>query len=310
MAFFPQLIAGPIVRYNQIETEIENRTETLSKFSTGMERFIYGLGKKVLLSNYLAVIADKAFLMDKRSVLMAWLGAISYTLQIYFDFSGYSDMAIGLGQMFGFHFPENFNYPYMSRSITEFWRRWHISLSTWFRDYVYIPLGGNRVCKKRWVFNLFIVWLLTGIWHGANYTFVCWGLFYFVLLLIEKITNIAEKLGVFSRIYTMLFVIFAWVFFRADTISFGFNYIGSMFGIGSTGIIDGLFDMYMRNLKFVLIFSIVLSTPVLHWCKEKVSKKNAHLEELLRCTLCMVIFIISLAQVIGNTYNPFIYFNF
>ncbi len=190
VSLFPQLIAGPIVRYSQIETEITFRHDTFESVSKGFRRFVYGLGKKVLLANFLAQIADNVFdYMSAPSVMMAWLGAIAYTLQIYFDFSGYSDMAIGLGEMFGFHFLENFNYPYIAKSVTEFWKRWHISLSTWFRDYVYIPLGGNRVKKSRWILNLFIVWLLTGIWHGANWTFVLWGLIYFVVLLLEKLAG-------------------------------------------------------------------------------------------------------------------------
>lgn len=198
ISFFPQLIAGPIVRYDVIENQIQHRKEHLYGFSEGMIRFIYGLAKKVLIANYIAQIADNIFDAGvPLSVGTAWLGAIAYTLQIYFDFSGYSDMAIGLGRMFGFCFPENFNYPYISNSVTEFWRRWHMSLSSWFRDYVYIPLGGNRVPVRRWVFNLFIVWALTGLWHGANWTFLCWGLYYFIILLLEKKLNPQNFLGGF-----------------------------------------------------------------------------------------------------------------
>lgn len=198
ISFFPQLIAGPIVRYDVIENQIQHRKEHLYGFSEGMIRFIYGLAKKVLIANYIAQIADNIFDAGvPLSVGTAWLGAIAYTLQIYFDFSGYSDMAIGLGRMFGFCFPENFNYPYISNSVTEFWRRWHMSLSSWFRDYVYIPLGGNRVPVRRWVFNLFVVWALTGLWHGANWTFLCWGLYYFIILLLEKKLNPQNFLGEF-----------------------------------------------------------------------------------------------------------------
>lgn len=214
IALFPQLIAGPIVRYADIEQEILHRQETRQDFTDGMIRFSYGLAKKVLLANYMAVIAMNTRLMaaqEPLSVTAAWLGAIAYTLQIYFDFSGYSDMAIGLGQMFGFHFRENFNYPYISRSVTEFWRRWHISLSSWFRDYVYIPLGGNCCSRGRLVLNLFIVWSLTGFWHGANWTFLFWWLIYFVLLVLEKFTGFAERLGLFGHVYTLLAVIMAWV---------------------------------------------------------------------------------------------------
>ena len=196
IALFPQLIAGPIVRYETIEQQIEHRVENNPDFSSGMMCFIYGLGKKVVIANYMGVVADNIFDGGgSLSLATAWYGAFAYTLQIYFDFSGYSDMAIGFGRMFGFHFMENFNYPYISRSATEFWRRWNISLGTWFRDYVYIPLGGNRVTRRRWGYNLFVVWALTGIWHGANWTFLCWGLWYFVLLLVEKLTGFPEKLG-------------------------------------------------------------------------------------------------------------------
>lgn len=216
IALFPQLIAGPIVRYEWIEKEIMERRENWNDFADGMMRFIYGLAKKVLIANYVAQLADNIFLFDGAStVATAWLGALAYTLQIYFDFSAYSDMAIGLGMMFGFHFPENFNYPYISRSATEFWRRWHMTLGNWFRDYVYIPLGGNRVPKSRWVLNLFIVWALTGIWHGANWTFLTWGLFYFVLLLVERLTGFAEKLSVLSHLYALAAIMIGWVIFRS-----------------------------------------------------------------------------------------------
>ena len=228
ISFFPQLIAGPIIRYETIAEQIENRHENFEDFSKGTCRFIIGLGKKMLLANTLALVADYAFSVKsgELSVVMAWLGALAYTFQIFFDFSGYSDMAIGLGLMFGFKFLENFNYPYISKSISEFWRRWHISLGTWFRDYVYFPLGGSRVSsKKRLVFNLFVVWSLTGLWHGANWTFIVWGLMYFVLITLEKLTKFDRKLGWFGHVYTMLFVILGWVLFRADNISYGIGYI-------------------------------------------------------------------------------------
>lgn len=228
IALFPQLIAGPIVRYEWIEKEIMERRENWNDFADGMMRFIYGLAKKVLIANYVAQLADNIFLFDGAStVATAWLGALAYTLQIYFDFSAYSDMAIGLGMMFGFHFPENFNYPYISRSATEFWRRWHMTLGNWFRDYVYIPLGGNRVPKSRWVLNLFIVWALTGIWHGANWTFLTWGLFYFVLLLVERLTGFAEKLSVLSHLYALAAIMIGWVIFRSPDLAFAANYIAS-----------------------------------------------------------------------------------
>lgn len=242
IALFPQLIAGPIVRYDTIAAQIKDRRENLADFSDGMMRFICGLGKKVLLANYVAQVADDIF--DSGIALpiaTAWLGAVAYTLQIYFDFSGYSDMAIGLGKMFGFRFPENFNYPYIARSATEFWLRWHISLGSWFRDYVYIPLGGNRVKRSRWVLNLFLVWALTGLWHGANWTFLVWDLFYFVLLLAERLTGFAEKLGLLAHVYAMVAVILGWVMFRSANIGAGLGYIGIMFGFGANGMTDPIF---------------------------------------------------------------------
>ena len=308
ISLFPQLIAGPIVRYSQIESEIVNRSESLDTFSEGLRRFIYGLGKKVLLANYLAQIADNAFdFLNAPSVMMAWLGAIAYTLQIYFDFSGYSDMAIGLGRMFGFHFAENFNYPYIAKSVTDFWHRWHISLSTWFRDYVYIPMGGNRVKKSRWVLNLFTVWALTGIWHGANWTFLLWGIIYFVVLLLEKQTDFPKKLGPAAHVYTMLVVILAWVFFRSDNIQAGLQYIGYMFGAGSSGFADSAFTEYIMNTKAILIAALIGITPIFSKLRAWLENKKASWVETiwLFAVLCA-----SLLKVISSTYNPFIYFNF
>lgn len=214
---FPQLIAGPIVRYNSIEYEIQNRKESFQDFQEGISRFIIGLSKKVLIADFLAGIADKIFVTAEYTDIVAftaWIGAIAYTLQIYYDFSGYSDMAIGLGKCFGFHFDENFNYPYISRSVTEFWKRWHISLTKWFTDYVYIPMGGNRVSRSRHVLNLFLIWLLTGIWHGAEWTFIVWGLIYFLFQLVEKYTGFAQRLpSAIGYCYTMLVVILNWVIF-------------------------------------------------------------------------------------------------
>ena len=309
IALFPQLIAGPIVRYDTIEEQIQHRQENLTDFADGMMRFIYGLGKKVLIANYVAQVADNIFGSDiPLSVGTAWLGAVAYTLQIYFDFSGYSDMAIGLGKMFGFKFPENFNYPYISRSATEFWRRWHISMGSWFRDYVYIPLGGNRVEKPRWIFNLFAVWALTGIWHGANWTFLCWGLFYFVLLLLEKVTGFAEKLGIFAHIYAMIAVIVGWAMFRSDSISAGIGYIGMMFGVGANGAVDETFWYYCQNGWKVLALAMLLSLPFWPWLKEKIAAKE--LVQKGEPVLAVGIFLLSLLVSISTTYNPFIYFNF
>lgn len=310
IAFFPQLIAGPIVRYDQIAGQLRERRTTSAGFTWGMQRFLLGLGKKALLANYLAVIADNIFdtyVPSGCSVLAAWLGAIAYTLQIYFDFSGYSDMAIGLGRMFGFTFPENFNYPYAAASVTDFWRKWHISLSGWFRDYVYIPLGGNRVGKRRWMFNLFIVWLLTGIWHGANWTFLIWGLFYFLLLLLEKTTRFTERLGAFSHVYTLLAVCLAWVLFRAESVPAALHYLGTMFGICATALADAVFLNYIANGGILLLLAAVLSLPVLPLVRKRFGSKSWY---PLTSLGTLAVFLLSLFAVVGESYNPFIYFNF
>lgn len=308
ISLFPQLIAGPIVRYKHIENEIKERRESFSEFSAGTQRFIYGLGKKMLLANFLAPIADNAFdYFSAPSVLSAWLGAIAYTLQIYFDFSGYSDMAIGLGKMFGFHFSENFRYPYIAGSVTAFWRRWHISLSSWFRDYVYIPMGGNRVSKPRWVLNMFVVWLLTGIWHGANWTFVLWGLLYFAVLILEKQFGIAKKLGGARYVYTMLVVILAWVFFRAPDVSSACRYIGCMFGVGSVSFLDNQFVSAIRGAYVVLVFALVGVTPLPAKVFAALKKRGFAWAE---GTWLLAVFSLSVLEIVSSTYNPFIYFNF
>ncbi|MBR2216245.1 MAG: MBOAT family protein [Selenomonadaceae bacterium] len=307
IALFPQLIAGPIVRYDTIEAQISGRQETLSGFADGFLRFIYGLAKKVLIANYMAQLADNIFdYGQSMSVMTAWLGAVAYTLQIYFDFSGYSDMAIGLGKMFGFTFPENFRYPYIAKSCTEFWRRWHISLGSWFRDYVYIPLGGNRVGKSRWIINLLVVWSLTGFWHGANWTFLAWGLFYFALLLGEKLTGLPEKLGHFAHIYTMVAVIIGWTMFRSPSIDAGLAYIGAMFGRNVTGLIDETAWTYLTGSYPLLMVAIILSLPLWPYLKEHGGKLIAYVEPLW--AVCL--FLLSLIMTVSSGYNPFIYFNF
>ena len=307
VALFPQLIAGPIVRYDAIAAEITQRQENLTDFSEGMLRFIYGLAKKVLIANYMGQLADTIFAMEgSLSVGTAWLGAIAYTLQIYFDFSGYSDMAIGLGRMFGFHFAENFNYPYIAKSATEFWRRWHISLGSWFRDYVYIPLGGNRCSKLRWVLNLFAVWALTGIWHGANYTFFAWGLFYFALLLVEKFTRLPEKLGVFAHVYAMAAVMVGWVMFRSENLGAGLHYIGMMFGFDSLGVADDYFWLYLGQTYSVLLAGIILSLPLFPWLK----KHGGRLANNVEPVAALGLFVLTLVVAVSASYNPFIYFNF
>ena len=309
IALFPQLIAGPIVRYDWIEKQIMERRESLKDVSEGMLRFIYGLGKKVLIADYMAQVADNIFDAGVgMSVGTAWLGAVAYTLQIYFDFSGYSDMAIGLGRMFGFRFPENFNYPYIARSVTDFWRRWHISLSTWFRDYVYIPLGGNRCSRQRWLWNLFVVWALTGIWHGANWTFLCWGLWYFLLLIFEKQTGFAEKIGRLSHVYALAAIIFGWVIFRSASIGQVVWYMGMMLGLGSTGLVDSNFIYYLSGSWVVLVYAVLLSAPVAPFIMKKVNqfRWGCNAEALFGA----VVFLLAVLKCISSSYNPFIYFNF
>lgn len=319
ISLFPQLIAGPIVRYETVADQIMNRKETLEDFSKGTCRFIAGLTKKILLSNTMALLADTAFNMNSNylTVTFSWLGAIAYTLQIYFDFSGYSDMAIGLGQMFGFHFLENFNYPYIANSVSDFWRRWHISLSTWFRDYVYFPLGGSRVkSKARLVFNLFVVWCLTGIWHGANWTFIAWGLFYFFILTIEKLTGFIDKIPkMFSwltHIYTLLLVIIGWVLFRATNISSALQYLKTMFGVGDAKFTSDVSTLYFKENIFFLLLGIIFALPVtklFNKCIEKKPLLNKTVG-ILYPLVFMVLFIICTSYIVKGAYNPFIYFNF
>lgn len=315
ISFFPQLIAGPIVRYETVAQEIKHRKETSDDFFDGFTRFVIGLGKKVLIANNVAIIADNVFGQvgtGPVSVAAAWLGAIAYTLQIFFDFCGYSDMAIGLGKMFGFHFLENFNYPYISKSITEFWRRWHMSLGTWFRDYVYFPLGGSRVKKSKAISNLFLVWLLTGIWHGANWTFIVWGLLYFVLLAIEKTSGITEKEGrlinVVKWLYTMFFVIIGWVIFRADSLGVAMNYIGYMFGVNNQTADFAPFMAMLYQSITVTTVGIICSTPIFKILGQKI--KENFLTNIIYACMIAVIFVLSVSSLVSSSYNPFIYFNF
>lgn len=311
VTMFPQLVAGPIVRYEQIADEIENRTENLEDFCLGMTRFVYGLGKKILLSNSMGTIADNMFFLSRNGTLSAaaaWIGAIAYTLQIYFDFSGYSDMAIGLGRMFGFHFLENFNYPYVAKSITEFWRRWHISLSTWFRDYVYIPLGGNRVSVKRTYWNTFVVWLLTGIWHGANWTFIVWGLGYFVLLCIERMGKLTKGVRYIGHVYTMFAVILLWVVFRADSLGLAGKYIAQMFG--ADGMLwDAAAAEVLAGGWTMLAAAAVLCLPVIKAVEDRL-KLTETARKNLAAVAAVPLFLLCLAKCLSSAYNPFIYFNF
>lgn len=326
IAFFPQLIAGPIVRYKTIALQINEREETFRDFSIGCLRFVIGLSKKVLLANSVAVLADNAFSQptSQLSVSLAWLGIIAYTLQIYFDFSGYSDMAIGLGRMFGFHFEENFNYPYISRSITEFWRRWHISLGTWFRDYVYFPLGGSRVSgNAKLVFNLFVVWLLTGFWHGASWNFVAWGLLYFIFIAAEKLISAKTSYGNIVRltqqaspigkcllhIYTLIVVMVGWVLFRAPGQRDAWEYLLSMVGANGNAFTSSYSLLMFNEYLILIIISVVCCTPILWTVYRKIEAKN-NLAKASLLVVILLLFMFSVSNIVKESYNPFIYFNF
>ena len=313
IALFPQLIAGPIVRYETVAWQIGHRQETLHGFYEGILRFIYGFGKKILLANTLALGADACFgAIAERNLSFgaAWLGAIFYSLQILFDFSGYSDMAIGLGKMFGFEFLENFNYPYISRTVTEFWRRWHISLSSWFRDYVYIPLGGSRVSSRaRHIFNLFVVGLLTGIWHGANWTFILWGLMYFVVLTIEKMSGRDKKPLPLSRVYTLIIVVVGWTIFRSDNLPLALKYIGNMFGVGCAGFTDASCALYLKEYGVYLAAAILACIPWGQVLAKKVDRSKPWVQTGIHLA-AFVVFALAVTYMVKGTYNPFIYFTF
>lgn len=313
ITMFPQLIAGPIVRYADVQDQLAERSVTTADFSEGVMRFVVGLGKKVLLANQMgAVWSDIYALGGDVSALMAWTGAIAYTFQIYFDFSGYSDMAIGLGRMFGFKFPENFRYPYQSVSITDFWRRWHITLSTWFKEYLYIPLGGNRRGLARQALNLLIVWSLTGFWHGAGWNFVMWGLYYFVILFIEKLflLKALDKLPKFFRhVYALLLIIIGWVIFASDDVSVLLPYLGSMFG--ANGAVGGM-DVYTLLTKAVLLIICCIASTELPK-KLFLSAAGAMNEKAaftLKSVLTIALLALSMILLIGDSYNPFLYFRF
>lgn len=307
ISLFPQLVAGPIVRYETIADEIYNRCENAEDIAEGINRFIKGLGKKVILSNNFALIADKAFGLDTGTITItfAWLGALAYALQIYYDFSGYSDMAIGLGRMFGFHFNENFNRPYLAKSISDFWRRWHISLGSWFRDYVYIPLGGSRVGPIKLIRNLFIVWALTGAWHGANWTFVVWGLYFGLFVLAEKSFKLEEKLSchkIIAHLYTLIVVLVGWVIFRAATLSQAFTYIKAMFGLTHNAVLGNLGALYLSENFILMFLGFIMLLPFKRVHKQK--------EVPLYLVGLGIVFLIATAYLVKGSYNPFIYFNF
>ena len=313
VSMFPQLIAGPIVRYQSIEEEITGRKESVEKFSNGLRRFILGLGKKVLLANSLAVVSDYVFTevpFEEYSSALCWLGAIAYTLQIYFDFSGYSDMAIGLGSMFGFTFPENFNYPYISASVTDFWRRWHMSLGQWFRDYVYIPLGGNRVSKLRWFFNIFTVWLLTGFWHGAAYNFILWGLYFGIILVIEKLllSKVLKYAYGIRNIYTLLLIIIGWVIFNCSGVEQIRLFLSAMFSSVPRFTLEWIDSLGYAYLIVYFIIGIILCTPVLKYVFDFMNK--IFITGIVYDAVLVVILAACVMFLINNTYNPFLYFRF
>ena len=311
ISLFPQLIAGPIVRYTTIEEQIENREYSVSKFALGIRRFIIGLGKKVLIANVLGQLANVFVSSNDTSVLFYWLYAVAIMLQIYFDFSGYSDMAIGLGRMFGFEFLENFNYPYIATSITDFWRRWHISLSSWFRDYIYIPLGGNRVSKIKWLRNILVVWFLTGLWHGAAWNFIIWGLYFGILLILEKIFlgKVLEKLPrIIRSIYVLFIVMVSVIIFNGENVSNIFQNIVGLFGIRTSSLVSAESIYYFKSYLVVLIVSIIGSTPIMKNVanNEKVSKFVNVFEPIF----LLLILIICTSYIIDSSFNPFLYFRF
>ena len=307
IALFPQLIAGPIVRYSDIEKELQSRTHSFEKVAVGVRRFILGLSKKILIANVLGELCDTFKASEDKSVAFYWIYAIAFCLHVYFDFSGYSDMAIGLGKIFGFTFLENFNYPFISRSATEFWRRWHISLGSWFRDYVYIPMGGSRVGKVRMFVNIFVVWLLTGFWHGAAWNFIAWGLYFAVLLIVEKffILKYLNKSKILSHIYLLFFVIISFVIFNAASMSEAFAYIGSMFGAGDIPFSSAETLYYLRSYIVVIIIGIIGATPL-----PKTLANKAKFTKFAEPVVLLLLLAVCTAYLVDGSFNPFLYFRF
>ncbi|KLE14655.1 MBOAT family O-acyltransferase [Clostridium sp. C8] len=313
IALFPQLVAGPIIKYKDINNQINFRKESIEFFSYGINRFVVGLSKKVIISDILGAMADNIFNLSTTGIDMttAWIGAICYTFQIYFDFSGYSDMAIGLGYLFGFQFPENFNYPYISKSITEFWRRWHISLSTWFREYLYIPLGGNR--KGNVYFNLFIVFIVTGLWHGSSWSFIVWGLWHGLFMIIERLIRNKmwyKKTPSFIKLFsTMIIIMVGWVLFRASSLKAALEYLAIMVGLIKFNDMTFTYQYFINN-KFIfwIIMAIIGSTPIIRKVSHRY--KNNKLFQLISVIIISILFIVSMIFIINSTYSPFIYFQF
>ena len=309
VTLFPQLIAGPIIKYKDLDEQLDSRIHSVDRFASGVQRFVVGLAKKLLLANNLGQLWDafKATPAGELTILGAWLGIIAFAFQIYFDFSGYSDMAIGLGRMFGFEFMENFNYPYISKSITEFWRRWHISLSTWFREYLYIPLGGNRCRKGRWLLNLLIVWAATGIWHGASWNYLFWGLYFFCLLMLEKLL-LGRWLGklpaMVQHLYVVVLVLISWAIFALEDLTHLGCYLRAMAGLNGTSLMNEQTFYYLRNFLPVMIIAAIGSTPLVANLWKRVSGSG------IRILILVLGLILCTAYVVASTYNPFLYFRF
>ena len=309
VALFPQLIAGPIVRYADVARELEERTHSWENVGMGLRRFVVGLSKKVILADNLAMLAKLYRESVEPSLVFAWLYAVAFTLNIYFDFSGYSDMAIGLGRMFGFHFPENFNYPYLSKSVTEFWRRWHISLGSWFRDYVYIPLGGNRVSKAKWVRNILVVWMLTGLWHGAAWNFVLWGLLFAALLMMEKALPGLQRLpGVLRHGYVLLAVILSFVLFNADTLAQAGNDFSALFGLAGLPLFTAETGYYLRSYAPALVIACIGATPLVKQAAQKIGENRAF--QMLEPVLWLGLLLVCTAYLVDGSFSPFLYFRF
>ena len=311
VVLFPQLIAGPIVRYTTIVNELAERTHSFEKFSQGVTKFVIGLGKKVVIANVIGQLGTIFLSTSDPSVIYHWMYGLAIMMQIYFDISGYSDMAIGLGKMFGFDYNENFNYPYIATSITEFWRRWHMSLSSWFRDYIYIPLGGNRVSKAKWIRNIFVVWMLTGIWHGASWNFVVWGLYFAILLLIEKILlkKYLEKLPkVFSNLYTCILVMISFIIFNGNSTEEIMNHLSGLLGLNGIPFISQETIYYLKSYLMIFVISIIGSTPLMKMIVNSKYLKKA--QNVLEPIFVVVILLVSTAFIVDGSFNPFLYFRF
>jgi alginate O-acetyltransferase complex protein AlgI len=312
IALFPQLIAGPIVRYNTIAQDITGRKHSTDLFAEGVHRFVIGLGKKVLIANNIGLIWELARTTENPSVLLSWVGIIAFAFQIYFDFSGYSDMAIGLGRMLGFRFLENFNFPYISQSVTEFWRRWHMSLSQWFRDYVYIPLGGNRVSRLRWIGNILLVWFLTGFWHGASWNFAFWGMYFGVLLIAERLFlgRLLERLPrVLRHTYTLLIVLVSWAIFELGSVPGVLSYLGDMLAVGGIDVWNFESLYVLRSNAVLLAIAAVGSVPLFKTIYEKYSEK-VYVRAVIMPVFYLTVLTVSIAYLVDSSFNPFLYFRF